>query len=204
MIKAIIFDLGGVIVNVDKTGQYKKFSADSNKPFSFVKDYLDTSHLKESFEKGRLNTAQFYSEISRELNLKMDFKNFKKEWCNIFTLNKNIKKLIINLKRNFKLILLSNTDELHFKYLKNKYKIINAFDAYVLSYEVGYRKPNLLIFSHAIKKAKTLPFNCIYIDDIRAFVFVAKLTGMKAFQYKNFKKLVYDLKNIGVSAAAYH
>ena len=97
-----------------------------------------------------------------------NFKNFKKEWCNIFALNKNVEKLIINLKRNFKLILLSNTDKLHFKYLKNKYKIINAFDAYVLSYEVGYRKPNLLIFSDALKKAKTLPFNCIYIDDTPA------------------------------------
>src|SRR3989338_909204 len=198
MIKAIIFDLGGAIVNVDKTEQYKKFSADSNKPFSFIKDYLDTSYLKESFEKGRLNTAQFYSEIRRELNLKMNFKNFKKEWCNIFALNKNVEKLIINLKRNFKLILLSNTDKLHFKYLKNKYKIINAFDAYVLSYEVGYRKPNLLIFSDALKKAKTLQFNCIYIDDTPAFVCVAKLIGVKAFQYKKFNKLIYDLKNIGV------
>ena len=198
MIKTIIFDLGGVIVNVDKTGQYKKFSTDSNKTVSSIEEYMDTSCLKKSFEKGRLSTAQFYSEISRELNLRMSFKNFKKEWCNIFALNKNVEKLIINLKRNFKLILLSNTDKLHFKYLKNKYKIINAFDAYVLSYEVGYRKPNLLIFFHALKKAKTLPFNCIYIDDIPAFVFVAKLIGTKAFQYKNFKKLIYDLKNIGV------
>ena len=195
MIKAIIFDLGNVIVKVDKTEQYKKFSANSDKTVSYIKKYFDNSPIRKFFEKGRLNSNQFYNEITKELNLKIDFNNFRKIWCDIFTLNEDVENIIKCLKKNFKLILLSNTDVLHFKYLKDNCKIINYFDDCILSYKVGYRKPNPLIYLSALRKAKTLPFNCIYIDDIPNFVYVARLMGINAFKYKNFKKLMSDLNS---------
>ena len=52
MIKAIIFDLGNVIVKVDKTEQYKKFSANSDKTVSYIKKYFDNSPIRKFFEKG--------------------------------------------------------------------------------------------------------------------------------------------------------
>ena len=50
----------------------------------------------------------------------------------------------------------------------------------------------------ALKKAKTLPFNCLYFDDIAEFVYVARAMGIRAFQYKNYKKLKEDLSNAGI------
>jgi HAD superfamily hydrolase (TIGR01509 family) len=70
----------------------------------------------------------------------------------------------------------------------------------VLSYKIGYRKPNPLIFLSALKKAKTLPFNCVYVDDIPEFVYIARLMGIKAFQYKNFEKLISDFKKLQISS----
>lgn len=80
--------------------------------------------------------------------------------------------------------------------------IINIFDKYVLSYKVGYRKPSPLIFLDALRKAKTAPFNCIYIDDIPEFVYVARFMGIKAIKYEGFERLLHDLKNIGTLRAA--
>ena len=198
MIKTVIFDLGDVIVNVDKTEQFEKFAVKSNKSVPYLKKYFDNSYLRKAYGRGELSSRQFYCKTAKELNLKMGFNEFKKAWCNIFTLNKNVEKLVRDLKRNFKLVLLSNTDELHFEYIKNKFKIVNDFDEYVLSYIEGCMKPNPLIFWRAIKKSKTAPFNCVYLDDIYGFVFVARLMGVKAFQYKNFKKLVDDLNKVKV------
>jgi len=196
MIKTIIFDLGNVIVNVDKTEQFKRLASDSNKSIFQIKrlfDELPIISFRKSFERGELKPKQFYGAIATELSLKMNFDEFKDVWCDIFTLNKDVEILIRKLKKDFRLILLSNTDMLHFEYIKKRYKIIYTFDEWILSYLVGYRKPNPLIFFSALKKAKTLPYNCAYIDDIPEFVCVARLMGIKSFHYKNFQKLLEDL-----------
>ena len=198
MSKTIIFDLGNVIINVDKTDQYKRFAEKSNKNIFYVKNYIEKCKARKYFEEGKLTPQQFYLELKNELNLSMRFKEFKNVWCSIFTLNKDVKKLVRKLGKDCKLILLSNTDILHFEYIKNKYKIIGEFDDYVLSYEVGFRKPNLLIFLAALKKAKSLPFNCIYIDDIRDFVRIAGFMCIKSFQYRGYKNLVSDLNKANV------
>ena len=197
MIKAIIFDLGDVIVKVDKTEQFRKFSAKSGKDAFQIRQYFE-GRIKNELGRGEISPRQFYQRTSSELGLKMNFEEFKKAWCDIFELNKDVAKLIENLKGKFKLILLSNTDALHFPYIRRKFKVVNAFDELILSYEIGCMKPNPLIFLNALKKAKTLPFNCVYIDDIPEFVCAARLMGIGAFQYKNFKKLKSDLSKVGI------
>lgn len=199
MIKTLIFDLGNVIVNVDENKFFEKSAMDSNKAVSYIKKYYESSPSRKAFQRGEISPKQFYHEIAADLNLKMGFNGFKNAWCDIFTLNKNMERFIKNIKKDFKLILLSNTDKLHFEHIKNKYEIIRIFDEYVLSYKVGYRKPNPLIFLNALKKSKAMPFNCAYVDDIPQFVYVARLMGIKSFQYRNFEKFTDDLKTVIVA-----
>ena len=200
MIKTIIFDLGNVIVNVGRTEQYRRFQSEGNKDIPCIKKYChDNSVLMQSFQKGEIKPKEFYKRFSKGLNLKMNFNDFKRAYCDIFTLNKNVANLIKKLKKKYKLILLSNTDIMHFEYIKNKYKIIGIFDEYILSYEIGCRKPDRAIYQIALKKAKALPFNCVYIDDIEKFVKAARAIGIMAFQYKGFEKLIRDLKSVNVA-----
>lgn len=198
MIKVIIFDLGNVIVKVDRTNLFKELAINSNKPIEHIKKYYENSSARRLFEIGKLKPKEFYEKIVSELNLNMNFKEFSKYYCDIFTLNNDVVKLVQKLKKNFRLILLSNTDIMHFNYIKNKYKIVNIFDEQVLSYKVGHRKPNPLIFLKALKKAKTLPFKCAYFDDIAEFIYIARLIGIRAFQYKNFEKLAEDLRKVKI------
>ena len=197
MIKAIIFDLGDVIVKVDQTEQFRKFSARSGKDAFQIRQYFE-GRIKNELGRGEISPRQFYQRTSSKLGLKMNFEEFKKAWCDIFELNKDVAKLIEDLKGKFKLILLSNTDALHFPYIRRKFKVVNAFDDFALSYEIGCMKPNPLIFLNALRKAGTIPLNCAYFDDIKSFVRVARLMGIKGFQYVNFDNFVDDLKKIGV------
>ena len=102
------------------------------------------------------------------------------------------------LKKNYKLILLSNTDDIHFTHVQNKYKILDIFNDLVLSYKVGYKKPNPLIYFHAIKKSETFPTNILYIDDISEYVNIAKFFGIKSIQYKNIQQLKSDLRKLNI------
>lgn len=200
MIKAVIFDLGNVIVKVDRTGLYKEWAEKSNKSVKEIIDYYANLKARSAFEKGRLIPKEFYQEIVKEIGLKMSFGEFKKSYCNIFSLNENVAKAIKKLKKHYRLVLLSNTDKLHFEYVKKRFKIVNIFDGYVLSYDVGRRKPNPLIFTEAIKKCKTLPFNSMYFDDIPEFIIIARLMGVKAYRFKDYKKMMQDLNKNKISA----
>ena len=132
------------------------------------------------------------------MGLKISYNDFVNNYCDIFTINKEVEEIIKSLKGKVKLVLLSNTNALQYEYCKRKFKVLKLFDERIASHEAGMRKPNPLIFLKAVRKAGTLPFNCAYFDDIIEFIYAARCLGIKAFQYKNTEKLRKDLKNIGV------
>lgn len=198
MIKTIIFDLGNVLVYFDETPIFKKWAAVSNMPVPEVIKYYRESSTRKSYESGEISSQEFYKITLNELDMKMDFSKFKRLWNEIFTLNKDVEKIVKSLKGKYKLILLSNTNAMQYEYIKKNYKIVDIFDEHVLSYKVRCRKPNPMIYIKALLKAKTLPFNCAYFDDIPEFVNVARIMGINAFQFKNADKLRNDLNKLKI------
>ena len=198
MIKTVIFDLGNVIVNFDETKIFNAWAAASNKSVSEVIEYYKDSSARKSYEMGKISSREYYKCVLKELNMKMDFGKFKKVWNEIFTLNKDVEKIVKSLKGKYKLILLSNTNDMQYEYIKENYRIVDIFDERVLSYKVGTRKPNPMIYIKTLLKAKTLPFNCAYFDDIPKFINMAKFFGINVFQFKNADKLRNDLKKLKI------
>jgi len=199
MIKTIFCDLGNVIVFFDNHKIAEGLAKFSNKDESYIYKFFLESIARKGFDKGNISPTQFFMDFKNNLNLKIDFNRFKKIWCSCFLgLNKDMEKLLKKLKKNYKLVLLSNTDTIHFPYIRNKYKILNIFDDFILSYEVGYTKPNPMIYLHVLWKAKTFPNNILYIDDIYNYVKAARFFGIKSIQYTTFEKLETDLKQMNL------
>ena len=194
MIKAAIFDLGNVTIKFDETPTFKKWSSCGSKSFAEVKEYHENSSARKSFERGEITPKQFYEKYAEDLGLKINYNDFVKNYNNIFTRNIKVEKIIKSLKGNVKLILLSNTNVLQYEYCRRKFRILDLFDERIASHEAGMRKPNPLIFLKAVKKAGIVPWNCAYFDDIAEFVYMARMIGIKAFQYKNTEKLRKNLK----------
>ena len=196
MIKCVIFDLGNVTIKFDETRTFKKWSSCGKYSYDEVKNYYKNSSARKAFEMGKITSKHFYETYVEDLGLKITVKEFEKCYCDIFTRNLEVEKIIKSLKGKIKLVLLSNTNEWQYEYARKKYKIISLFDDYVLSYKLGMRKPNPLIFIEVIKKSGTYPWNCAYFDDIPEFIVMARLIGIKAFQYKHNKKIKNDLKKV--------
>ena len=198
MIKCVILDLGNVTIKFDETPTFKKWSSCGKYSFDEVKNYYKNSSVRKSFERGEITSKQFYEKYVEDLKLDMTYKEFEKSYCDIFSRNLEVEKIIKSLKGKVKLVLLSNTNEWQYEYAREKFKIIDIFDEQVLSYKVGMRKPNPFIFIEAIKKSKTMPWNCVYFDDIKEFVYAARMMGIKAFQFKNYDSLTKDLRKIKI------
>lgn len=198
MIKTIIFDLGNVVIKVNQKLMFDKLSKNSGKSAADIEKVYSKSSDRKKLERGEISPTQFYNSIKKGMDLNLSFEEFRKIYTCMFSRNKEIEKIIPKLKKKYRLVLLSNTDELHYNFIKKKFPILNYFDDFVLSYKAGMRKPNPLIFIEAVKKSKTTPWNCAYFDDVTEFIIVARLMGIKAFRYKNSDKLKNDLKKSSI------
>jgi HAD superfamily hydrolase (TIGR01509 family) len=192
---AIVFDLGQVLVSFD----YKPFVDKINQHQSglgeqFLENYKINYTIHREFEKGKISEKKFIEQMVEFLQYKIDEETFCKYWSDIFSFNNNVIGLLPELKKNYKLFLLSNTNSIHKKYGYQNYEFLKMFDKLYLSYEVGFIKPELEIFK-IVEKASGLPSEeHIFIDDILEYVEAAQKVGWDGIQFVGYDDLVKNLQ----------
>lgn len=190
MIRTVIFDLGGVIVPLDFPRGYSLLAARTGAPVEDVPRRISATGLAARFECGEISSEDFYREFCAELGLRVSFAEFRALWSAIFLPGTNVPdSLLAELKRSRRLVLLSNTNPLHFEMIRETYAILDHFDAFVLSYEVGVMKPGSRIYQEAIRQARCLPEECFFTDDVAPYVEAARREGMDAVQFTGYEAL---------------
>lgn len=102
--------------------------------------------------------------------------------------------MIARLGEGHRLLILSNTNLIHFSMLKANYPLFRHFDHYVLSYEFGAMKPAGEIYQEAIARAECSAGECFFTDDILINVEAARENGMDAIQFLSAGQLEAELK----------
>lgn len=182
--KTIIFDLGKVIVPFEVELRISSLKEITTLTAEDVNEKILLSVEGRSYEEGKLSSAEFYEFVAKTLESKMSFEKFSEVWNSIFMLEPILdESLIEELSRKYKLLILSDTNEIHFEFIKQNFPILRHFDDFVLSYEVGYLKPSKEIFQAAVEKAGCLPEECFFTDDKLENVVGAKKYGINAVQF---------------------
>ena len=198
-IEVILFDLGNVILpfnnyqiaeKLSRLSQRREFQ-DPQEIFSYLFD-LEKGVINE-FDKGRVSPSDFFQSIKKYLNLSISFETFIPIWTDIFIENKEVSEIIRSLKERWRLGLLSNTDPLHFSYILSKFPIMSTFDKFILSYEVGVKKPDVRIFQKAIEWASVQPEKILFIDDTKGHVDAALSLGMQGIHFISAEQLKEEL-----------
>ncbi|MBL7916880.1 MAG: HAD family phosphatase, partial [Bacteroidia bacterium] len=133
-IKNIIFDLGGVIINLDMARTIDAFEAMGIPDFRNTYNQFSQTKLFDSFDKGTISEIDFFTEIKTEFKLNKSLEELKDAW-NLMLLDfpKQRLELLMQLKTNYNTFLLSNTNETHIKAfeetLKNEHSI-DSLDSY--------------------------------------------------------------------------
>lgn len=196
-IKTVIFDLGNVVVKHNNPLLYKRLSQHSSVSPEKVKKELK-SRIGIEFDKGELKPKEFYRKFSDSINLKLNYKDFKKIWSSHFSRNKPMEKLVRKLKDSYEIFLLSNTNKLDYEFLEERYPILNIFDKTILSFEVKSRKPKLKIFEEIFNRTNSNPEECIFTDNKIEYVRVAEKLGINGIHFKGIKEFKRKLKKIGI------
>jgi len=199
MIKTVIFDLGNVIVPFDFTAGYAGIERLCGHPMDEIRRRLRSTDLVTRFECGQVGPQEFVRQLSVLLDLKATYEEFCDVWTSVFRPETLIPdSLLERIHARYRLLLLSNTNDIHFSMIERTYPILRHFDDRVLSYRVGAVKPSARIYREAIARAGCLPEECLFIDDVPAYVEGARREGIDAVQFQSAAQVEEELKARGV------
>jgi glucose-1-phosphatase len=199
MIEVVYLDLGKVLIDFDYAVAGQKILEISPLPLTEIAKVLSEPKLLFEFETGKLSTIEYYKIICEALEIQISLDEFRILWGSMFLTEPLVsEEFIQNLKRKNRLILLSNTNEIHFEYLVERFPILNQIEERLLSYRVGYMKPDPQIFQLAIEKAGGVPEKIFFVDDRLENVEGARAAGIQAIQFKSEKQLRQEMNDRGI------
>lgn len=205
MIKLFVFDLGNVILPFEHRQIAVKLHEKSTEKEAFTPEQLfdvmfDLQNgLINPYEEGLMSSAEFLSNLKRQFRLDIDMNAFSNIWNPIFRDDPEVNKVIFYLKeKRYPLFLLSNTNELHFSYIMENYPIVHWFDEWLLSFEVGAKKPKQRIYDAIFEKIDVKPSEVFYVDDISKYVKTAQQLGLNGVVFRSAAQLWDFIQKNGI------
>lgn len=201
-IKAIIFDLGGVVLNlkpqntIDAFIEFTDLSQDELLAHSSDDVFI-------SFEKGKISPFEFRLGLRNLFNVDVSDDVLDAAWnAMLLDLPINRLEMIGDLRSNYKTFVLSNTNEIHIaafdgivhKTTSGK-RIENYFDKVYYSHKVNMRKPDTEIFEMVINNNSLDPATTLFIDDTLEHIESAKQFGLQTWHLKNQEELFSAFDN---------
>jgi len=179
----IIFDFGGVILDIDPERSRKSFIKLVGEEKT---DKVFSSGLLSEFEKGKITAASFRSEVEELTSVIINEEAFNRAW-NAMLIDYKPKRIerIQWLGKTHKLIMLSNTNELHYAFFSNKLKkeygvsFFDLFQNVYLSYELGLLKPDLEIYRQVLIEQNLNPERTLFIEDTKENALAANKLGIE-------------------------
>ncbi len=189
-IRNIILDLGGVILEIDVDRTIRAFHALGFPPLQNSDIILSKYPFFLDFEIGMLDTWEFMDRVREVSGDHVSEAEILDAWnAMILEFRKDSIRLLLDLRKKFRLFLLSNTNALHAvhynRQLMQEHGIPNLdeiFEKVYYSHEIRLRKPDPEIFRHIIRDAGLIPSESLFIDDIKANVETAQNLELHAYQ----------------------
>jgi FMN phosphatase YigB (HAD superfamily) len=203
MIKNLILDMGGVILDVDYTKVVTSFKELGIKDFETIYTQSQQLPIIDKFECGDIKPEEFRQEVRKAINKDLSDKDIDKAWNSmIIAVKKDVIALVGQLKLKYKNIyLFSNTNDIHMVFVRDLFQKELGFDIFsclfsesFLSNEIHKRKPNKDSFLYVIEQTGINKEETLFIDDTLHNVQGAKEVGLNAYHLTN-KETLIDLYN---------
>jgi HAD superfamily hydrolase (TIGR01509 family) len=182
-IHAIAFDLGGVLVKVDHDRFCRGLAPLGAGPLEKVYAAIFGSDLEAGYDTGHLSSREFYQRVRGYFGLALTYPKFCALWNGIFDPMEGMAETVARLQQRYPLFLVSNTNPLHFRYVRQRFPLLGHFRRFILSFQVGSRKPEPGIYQALIREVGQPPRRCLYVDDQLPFVEAARNHGLVSWHF---------------------
>ncbi|MEO1049509.1 MAG: HAD family phosphatase [Bacteroidota bacterium] len=184
-IKNLIFDLGGVIVDIDPQRTVKAFTDLAGDKASELEQLFFTSDFFLDYEKGLISEKEFHAGLDQHMEKPLSFETLENAWnAMIIDIPMDRINLLRELKEKYNLLVLSNTNSIHMRYAKG---VLNErgvsdfsalFDFVYYSHEVNLRKPEKAIYEHVVHHSNIQASETLFLDDDKMNLLSAEEIGI--------------------------
>lgn len=199
MYRAILLDLGNVLIELDFAAGYRALAGLCPYAEADIRRRIAATNLPERFESGLIEPREFHAEFCAQLDLKLDYDRFCGIWNSIFLGTLLPESMIAGLARRYRLVMVSNTNAIHFEMVERRYPVLRHFHERALSYEVKAMKPRPEIFLEALRLAGCPAAECFYADDIPAYTEAARALGIDAATFESAAQLEGEMHRRGIA-----
>ena len=197
-IRLIISDFGGVICTFDYRIFCERLARRIHRTVDHIFAAAFGDHLQADFETGKLSGPEYHRTVMVRLDADVPFDEFYSMYGDIFTEIPATCDLLRRLRARYPLYLLSDTNEIHFGYVRKTVATLSLFEDFIVSYEVGVMKPDPRIYQEALRRSGLPAGACLFVDDRPANVKGAAQLGIRALQFESPAQFENELLRLGV------
>ncbi|MBI3511039.1 MAG: HAD family phosphatase [Bacteroidetes bacterium] len=186
MIKNIIFDLGGVIIDLDAAATSRAFAELGAKDFEKHYTFAKQSGIFDEFDKGSITEEEFRNELRKFLRSGVSDEQIDHAWnAMLIGIPRARLDLLKEAGKQFRIFLLSNTNVIHTRFFSDpvhetflSFDPTNFFERWYYSCEIHMRKPDREIFEFVLEANKLVAEETLFIDDAQQHVTGAAQCGI--------------------------
>lgn len=200
-IRAIIFDIGRVLVRIDLARAQKALSNGSSLSAQKLWSAIEKDPRWKDWQEGRVSPRDWHRNLCQRFGMTLSFEDFVNAWnAALDPTPIHPDTFFATLSKKYRLALLSNTDPIHVACLEETYSFYAYFPKPVRIYSCGVAacKPDPLVFQQALKACKVHANQAVYVDDIPAFAQAACALGMHGLCYSSPEQLRADFERLGI------
>jgi putative hydrolase of the HAD superfamily len=198
-ITTVVFDFGNVLGFFSHRRAAEQVAAYGDVSPEAIQAHLFGGNLEDDYESGRISSAALIAEVRERFGLRATDEQLSRAVADMFWPNEEVCALVPLLRPRYRLLLLSNTNELHARQFVPQFRTTLAhFDHLVLSHELGIRKPDPRVYAHCEQLAGCAPRECLFIDDLPTNVAAARACGWQGIVYQRGMDLWQALGECGV------
>ena len=184
MLKALVFDLGNVLVFFDRMIAIRNIVKLTGVSADLVDQILHVDPAARAYEIGEITTDDFVRNFTEKSGVAVDKAALAQAASDIFSPNDEMIAIVEEARsRGLRTALLSNTNEAHFSHLWSQFLFLHRFDALILSYRAKMMKPAPAIYEMACQAVGCRPEETFFTDDLAENVEAAHRCGMHALQF---------------------
>jgi glucose-1-phosphatase len=199
--RAIIFDIGRVIIRVDLTRSFEAFGKRDGLSPEQVWKALETDSRWADWQEGRMMPRDWHKHLSEKFKLSLSFEEFCESWNRVLEPVTILPEALFErLAASCRLALLSNTDSIHVAHIEATFPFVRHFPVRVYSCRVGVSKPAPAIYRHALRQVDASPEEALFIDDLRENVSAAARLGMTGFHFTSPGELLSQFSRLSLWA----
>lgn len=186
--KAVIFDLGRVLVHYDHTITLAGINRITNATPAELRDISLT--VLQTMGTGKMDGPEFFDFLRQKTEVYVTYDEFEAVFCRSQARDDAALAYAMSLHKRpqVKVGIISNTNAIHAGWMRANLPELAAFDSVILSNEVGLLKPDPGIYKLSLQQLKVAPHNALFIDDVDPNIAGAEAVGIKGLLHENWSK----------------